>query len=113
VQPPERKVADPYLVIHVVVGLPPVLQRLLADGERAQLERLGVRISAHAPIDQSEVVQLLRNVEVVVPKTALADGERALELLLRVGKAAPIDIDAGEIVQNPRIAWIAGAELLF
>ena len=65
-------------------------ERLLADGERALVERLGLRVGAGGLIQHGEIVERAGGVGMLGAERLLADGERALveRLGLRVGAGA-------------------------
>ena len=63
-------------------------QRLLADGERALVERLGLGVAALGAVERGQVVERGADIGVVGAQRLLADGERALVERLGLGVAA-------------------------
>ena len=66
-------------------------EHLLADGERALVERLGLRVGAGGAVELGEMVERAGSVGMLGAERLLSDGERALveRLSLRVGAARP------------------------
>ena len=80
-------------------------QRLLADGERALVERLGLGVAALGAIELGQVVERGADIGVVGAQRLLADGERALVERLGLGVAALVD-RAGQVLSAvPTSGW--------
>ena len=65
-------------------------QRLLPDGERPLVERLGLRIGARGSVEHGEIVEARGRVGMLGAQRLLPDGERPLieRLGLRIGALA-------------------------
>ena len=68
---------------------------LLADGERALVERLGLGVAAGVPVEQAQVVERVGDVGMLGAEGLLVDGERALVQRLGLGVAAGVAGRAG------------------
>ena len=63
-------------------------ERLLADGEGAFVQRLGLGIAALRPVEHREVVETGADIRVLRAERLLADGEGAFVQRLGLGIAA-------------------------
>ena len=75
-------------------------QRLLADGEAALEERLGLGVAALVLVQPGQVVERGAHVGVVGPQRLLADGEAALVERLGLGVAALGPVQPGQVVER-------------
>src|ERR1700759_638185 len=74
-------------------------QDLLADVERADIERLGLEVRAFGPVALREAIEALRNVRVYRPQGLLADVEGANTERLGLGVRALSLVKLGEIAE--------------
>ena len=63
-------------------------ERLLADGEGAFVQRLGLGVAALRPVERREVVETGGDIRVLRAERLLADGEGAFVQRLGLGIAA-------------------------
>ena len=73
---------------------------LLADRQRSLVERVGVGVAALVLVEQSQIVQRLRDIGMARTERLLADSQRSLEERLGVGIVALFPIELSQIVQR-------------
>ena len=83
-------------------------ERLLADGERALEERLGLGVGAGGLVEHGEIVERGRDVGMLGAERLLADGERALVERLGLGVGAGGLVERGEIVERGAMSGCSG-----
>ena len=84
-------------------------QRLLADGERSLVERLGFGVAALGREEYGQVVEHHAHVGVIGAQRLLADAEGAPVERLRVGVAALLAMQPGQVVERGAQPRMGGA----